>query len=305
MTEDVDATAAATAAPPATQSLAPAGGRPSSAVGWWERVDRRDAARTIAVVAAAGIVAGLEAAGVAWPVVVGVTIAGLVMGCWPILVEAWGDVRARRMSMELSMLIAIAAAATIGQWVTALVITAFVLAAEILEDLSLDRGRDALADLMSFLPTTVQVRDGDRLVTVPLAGLTTGRIVVVSPGSAVPVDGTVIAGRASVDQSRITGESMPVDVTVGSAVYAGSVSRIGALEIRAERVGADSSYGQIIEMVRAAQSSPLSTPVLGHEGAVYDVAIGSNGIVAERELLGLIDELRKRLAEKGNESFVR
>lgn len=153
------------------------------------------------------------------------------------------------------MLIAIVAAAAIGQWVTALVITAFVLAAEILEDLSLDRGRDALADLMAFLPATVQVRDGGALHAVPLATVRVGQVVVVPPGGGVAVDGVVIAGRSSLDQSRITGEAMPVDVAVGTSVYAGSVNQVGAIEVRADRVGADSSYGQIIETVRSAQSS--------------------------------------------------
>lgn len=237
------------------ERLAAAGAARAGQEPWWARIDRRDVARTLAVVLVAGIVAVLQAAGAGWIAVVAVTVAGLLLGCWPILAEAWGDVRARRMSMELSMLIAIVAAAAIGQWLTALVITAFVLAAEILEDLSLDRGRDALTDLMAFLPSTVQIRDDDALRTVPLAQVRVGMVVVISPGGGVPVDGTVISGRSSLDQSRITGESMPVDVAPGSDVYAGSVNRMGAIEVRAQRVGDESSYGQIIQIVRAAQSS--------------------------------------------------
>jgi heavy metal translocating P-type ATPase len=211
--------------------------------------------RILGVAAFAAVVALLSAAGVPWRVGAGVAGAGLVVGCWPILAEAFDDARARRMSMELSMLIAIVAAAAIGSLLTALVITVFVLAAEILEDLSLDRGRDALTDLMEFLPSTVQVRDGAQMKAVPLATVVPGQVVVVSPGGRVPVDGTVVAGQSSVDQSRITGESMPVDVEAGGSVYAGSVNQMGALQIRAERVGPDSSYGQIVEAVRDAQSS--------------------------------------------------
>lgn len=274
MTDNVS-TAARTNAP----QTAVAGTGPGSGAGWWTRVDRRDATRTIAVAAAAGLVAVLEAAGVVWPVVVSVTVAGLLAGCWPILIEAWGDIRSRRMSMELSMLIAIAAAAAIGQWVTALVITAFVLAAEILEDLSLDRGRDALSDLMAVLPVTVQIREADRLVTVPLADVVAGKIVVVSPGGSIPVDGTVIAGRSEVDQSRITGESLPVEVESGSAVYAGSVNQIGAIEVRAEHVGADSSYGQVIETVRAAQASRAPAQRLADRLAAWLVYVALGAAV--------------------------
>src|SRR5699024_5916302 len=133
----------------------------------WRRIDRGDLARTLFVAACALAVAlGLTWP---WPAVPVVAVVGIIVGCWPIATEAFEDVRHRRMSMEPSMLIAIVAAAAIGEWTTSLVITAFVLAAEILEDLSMDRGRDALTDLMSFLPETVQVRDVDDTRTVALA----------------------------------------------------------------------------------------------------------------------------------------
>ncbi|WP_211215799.1 heavy metal translocating P-type ATPase [Microbacterium indicum] len=219
----------------------------------WSRIDRGDLARTLFVAACAAAVAlGLTGP---WPSVPVVAVLGLVVGCWPILAEAWEDVRHRRMSMELSMLIAIAAAAAIGEWVTSLVITTFVLAAEILEDLSMDRGRDALTDLMAFLPETVQLRDGADVVVSPLAEVRAGQVVVIAPGGRIPVDGTVVAGSSSVDQSRITGESLPVDVAVGSEVLSGSINQVGAVDVRAERIGADSSYGRIVEAVREAQSS--------------------------------------------------
>lgn len=135
-------------------------GRAEPSASLWSRIDRGDLARAL-FVAACAVAVGL---GVTWPWarLPAVAVVGLAVGCWPILAEALHDARRRRMSMETSMLIAIAAAAAIGEWTTALVITAFVLAAEILEDLSMDRGRDALTDLMAFLPETVQVRDGER-----------------------------------------------------------------------------------------------------------------------------------------------
>lgn len=222
---------------------------------WWDRIDKGDLARTAMVVLAAALVAILDAAAV--PVAITVVTASVVIlvGCWPILVEAGEDLIHRRMSMELSMLLAIVAAVILGQWVTALVITAFVLAAEILEDLCMDRGRDALTDLMSFLPSTVQIQTADGVRTLKLDEVRTGQIVVVAPGGRIPVDGAVVAGSSSVDQSRITGESMPREVTAGARVFAGSVNGTGALEVRTERVGAESSYGQIIHVVERAQAS--------------------------------------------------
>ena len=187
----------------------------------------------------------------------------LAVGCWPILVEAAGDLRERRMSMELSMLLAIVAAAVIGEWVTALAVTVFALCAEVLEDLSMDRGRDALTDLMSFLPQTARVvatpesaesAESSGTTDVPLDEVRPGQVIALSPGGRVPVDGVVRTGRADVDQSRITGEALPVQVGPGDRVPAGSITR-GALELEVERVGKESSYGRIVAAVRHAQSS--------------------------------------------------
>lgn len=239
----------------------------------WQRIDKTDLARTGFVAACAIVAALLATFGAAWWAIAAFAVVALVIGCWPILVEAWEDIRARRMSMELSMLIAVAAAAAIGEWVTALTITAFVLAAEILEDLSLDRGRDALTELMTFLPSVVQVRDGDTVRTVDLAEVTAGQVVVVSPGGRIPVDGIVVEGGSSVDQSRITGEPLPIDVTPGSTVFAGSINQVGALALRAERVGEESSYGQIVASVQAAQTSQAPVQRLADRLAAYLVYI--------------------------------
>lgn len=251
--------------------------RPETLGSLWARIDRGDLAR-VATVAGFAVVAGLASwSPIAWWWTAGLAAVGLAVGCWPILVEAWEDVRSRRMSMELSMLIAIVAAALIGEWVTALVITAFVLAAEILEDLSLDRGRDALTDLMGFLPTRVQLRDGDRVREVELDRVRVGDPVVVTPGGRVPVDGVVVEGRSSLDQSRVTGESLPVDVEVGDAVFAGSVNSTGALVVRAEQVGESSSYGRIVAAVKAAQESQAPVQRLADKVAGWLVYVALGG----------------------------
>lgn len=243
----------------------------------WRRIDRTDLARTLFVAACALAVAlGFTAP---WPRVPVVAVVGLVVGCWPILTEALGDLRRRRMSMELSMLLAIIAAAAIGEWTTALVITAFVLAAEILEDLSMSRGRDALTDLMSFLPQTVRVRAGGEVHQRPLSEVAPGQVVLIAPGGRVPVDGTVVAGTSTLDQSRITGESLPVEVGVGDEVFAGSINQVGAVEVRAERVGAESSYGQIIAAVSRAQSSEPPVQRLADRLAAWLVYLAIIGAV--------------------------
>ena len=222
-----------------------------------DRIERSDILR-IAVVGLAVLGAWVAGAtGTPGWAVGSVGAAALLVGCWPLVVEAVGDLRERRMSMELSMLLAIVAAAAIGEWVTALAVTVFALCAEVLEDLSMDRGRDALTDLMSFLPQTARVVTGphtDEVSEVPLDKVRPGQVIALSPGGRVPVDGVVRTGRADVDQSRITGEALPIQVGPGDRVPAGSITR-GALELEVERVGEDSSYGRIVAAVRHAQSS--------------------------------------------------
>ena len=178
---------------------------------------------------------------------------GLLIGGWPILKEASESLVARRMTMELSMTIAIVAAAAIGQFFTALVITLFVLVAEVLEGLTVDRGRRAIRDLLEFLPREVSVRRDGSIRSVSAEEVSVGDAILVAPGGRIPVDGAVLSGHSFVDESRITGESMPVEKTAGGQVFAGSINQSGALEIAAERIGRDTSYGKIVETVERAE----------------------------------------------------
>src|SRR5208282_3627814 len=126
-------------------------------------------------------------------------IAGVLVGGWPIFKEAFEHVAARRMTMELSMAIAIVAAAAISEYFTALIITLFVLVAEVLEGMTVSRGRRAIRDLLDFIPRTVTVRRGDGGREIPADALKIGDSVLVNPGAQVPVDGVVIGGRSFVD----------------------------------------------------------------------------------------------------------
>ena len=204
-------------------------------------------------------------------------VAGLLIGGWPILKEAFENVLQRRMTMELSMTIAIVAAAAIGQFFTALVITLFVLVAEVLEGLTVGRGRKAIRDLLEFLPSEVSVRRTGSIHTISAAELNVGDAILVAPGGRIPVDGAVLSGQSFVDESRITGESMPVEKVHGASVFAGSINQSGALEVRADRIGRDTSYGKIIEAVERAERSRAPVQRLADRMAGYLVyfALGS------------------------------
>ena len=188
----------------------------------------------------------------------GVTVAGVlctIAGGFPIYREALENILERRMTMELSMAIAILAALAIREIFTALVITLFVLAAEVLEGLTVGRGRRAIEKLLDLLPHTAVVQRSGSWADVPSRDVSAGDVVLVKPGSRIPVDGRVIAGHSFVDQAAITGESMPVEKVAGTNVFAGTMNQSGALEIRVEKLGRDTTFGKIIEAVERAEQS--------------------------------------------------
>ena len=154
-------------------------------------------------------------------------IVGLAVGGWPIFREAVENLLSRRMTMELSMSIAIVAAAAVGEFATALLIAVFVLVAEELEEMTVSRGRRAIRELLAALPESVTVRREGRIVEIVAEALTAGDAVLLAPGSRVPADGAVIAGHSFVDQSQITGESVASEKETGHPRFRGLDQRIG------------------------------------------------------------------------------
>lgn len=182
-------------------------------------------------------------------------LAATLIGGYPIFKEAFENIIERRMTMELSMTIALVSALAIGEFFTALVITAFVLGAEILEGLTVGRGRRAIQDMLDFLPQIASVLRNDQVIEVDTNTILPGEIVLIRPGSRIPVDGHVVSGHSFVEQAAITGEPMPSEKTIGSEVYAGTINQAGTLQVRVDRLGKETTFGKIIEAVENAEHS--------------------------------------------------
>ena len=223
-----------------------------STVGWRD-IEKSEIARIVFV--------GLAAAAVwfrIWEPFDRISLIGVIgalVGGYPIYHEAIESILERRMTMELSMTIAIGAAVAISEFFTALVIIAFVLIAEILEDLTVGRGRRAIRDLLDLIPDVATVRREGRMEELHSADLRVGDVVVVKPGSRVSVDGRVIRGHSFVDQSAITGESLPVEKLPGAAVYAGTINQSGILEVETTGTGSQTAFGRIIAAVEEAEKN--------------------------------------------------
>jgi Cd2+/Zn2+-exporting ATPase/Cu+-exporting ATPase len=181
--------------------------------------------------------------------------AGTVIGGFPIYKEAWENLLKRRMTMELSMTIALLAALAIGQFFTAIVIAFFVLLAELLEGYTVGSGRRAIEKLINALPRHVTVRRNGQESELRAEELSAGEVIVIRPGERIPVDGSVARGSSYVDQSSITGESLPIEKTEQSKVFAGTINKNGVLEVSVEQVGRDTTFGKIIQVVEQAEKS--------------------------------------------------
>src|SRR5260221_10316680 len=181
--------------------------------------------------------------------------AGTVIGGFPIYKEAWENLLKHRMTMELSMTIALLSALAIGQFFTAIVIAFFVLFAELLEGYTVGGGRRAIESLINALPRHVTVRRNGQESELNAEELSIGEVIVIRPGERILVDGTVINGSNYVDQSSITGEWLPIEKTEQSKVFAGTINKNGVLEVSVERVGRDTTFGKIIQVVEQAEKA--------------------------------------------------
>lgn len=161
----------------------------------------------------------------------------------------------RQVISHTLMSLGVLAALAIGQWATALVIVFFMRVGEYVENFTADGARRAVKDLTALTPQSARVERNGAEIEVPITDICSGDVVIVRPGEKLPVDGEVLAGQATMDQSIITGESMPVEVAAGSQVYAATIAQLGSIRIRTSRVGADTTFGRVVKMVEEAETN--------------------------------------------------
>jgi Cd2+/Zn2+-exporting ATPase/Cu+-exporting ATPase len=152
------------------------------------------------------------------------------------------------------MSLGVFAALAVGEWATAAVVVFFMRIGDYTERFTAERARRAVKDLTTLAPQTARVERGGKEVSLPLAQVRPGDVVIVRPGETIPVDGEVISGQAAVNQAAITGESLPVEAGPGSHVYAATQANLGALRVRAAHIGADSTFGKVIRLVEEAEA---------------------------------------------------
>jgi len=171
------------------------------------------------------------------------------------------------------MTLGVVAALFVGEWVTALIVVFFMRVGDYIERYTTEQARQAVKSLSSLAPQTARVVWDGVEAEVPIASISIGDLVVIRPGERIPVDGEVVVGHAAVDQSAITGESMPVDVGPGAHVYAATIAHGGSIQVNSVHIGRESTFGRIIKMVEEAEANRADVQRFADKFSTYFLPI--------------------------------
>ena len=178
-----------------------------------------------------------------------------------------------KISSALLICIAMFAAIAIGDLFAAGEVAFIMAIGALLEDATTNRAKKGLKQLISLAPTTGRRIIEEREEIIPAEQIELNDILRILPGETIPVDGEIIVGETSVDHSIMTGESLPVDKTIGDSVFCGTINRFGAVDIRATKVGEDSSLQKLIRMVEEAENKQAPMQRIADKAASWLVPV--------------------------------
>src|SRR4030042_1106734 len=186
-------------------------------------------------------------------------IASLILGGYPIVKSAIQTLFIPDLNVDTLVSVAAISAAAVGAYREAAAVLFIMLLGESLEGITVGKARKAIASLIQLSPKMAWVRQGDEEVQVPIEDVKPKEVVIVKPGERIPVDGKIISGCASINQSTLTGESIPVEKEVGDKVYCGTFNESGSCEIEATQVADDTKLAQIKRLILEAQAEKSPT----------------------------------------------
>jgi len=223
-----------------------------------------------------------------WYTVVGFVIAFLAGGSRS-AIEAVGNVLRGKLDIDLLMVVAALAAAGVGQARDGAILLFLFSLSETLQQYAMGNTKRAVVALMKLRPDEANLEQADgQIVRVKVEELALGQIVVVKPGERLPVDGTIVRGMSAVDQSPVTGESVPVDKNPEDTVFAGSVNGYGVLAVRVEKLASQSTLARMIDLVASAQAERSPSERFSEWfGSRYTFVVLFGSIVAFGVFLGL------------------
>lgn len=190
---------------------------------------------------------------------IGLYVAAYIVGGWDVSRHAWHALRERRLDTDGLMVVAAIGAAFLGEFAEGALLLFLFSLGHALEERALDRARRAVRALADLAPKTALVRRDGKEQELPVESLQLDDVVIVRPGVRIPVDGIILDGDSGIDQSSVTGESLPVDKTIGDQVFASTVNGEGALEVKVTRLAKDSTLARVMKMVEEAQAQKSPT----------------------------------------------
>jgi Zn2+/Cd2+-exporting ATPase len=203
-----------------------------------------------------------------------VLLIGVAIGLYPLVKTGVLDlVCERKIGTEIFVTVATIVALLGREYVAAAVLMDIILFAEFVAEMNTDRARASIQALIGSVPRVAVVRDGGTERTVPVEELKPGDVVLVRAGEKIPVDGTVVGGQGSVNESSITGESLPIEKSVDSSVLAGTVVESGALDVRTEKVGQDTMFARIVALVEHAEEEQAPVQKLADKVSAWLIPV--------------------------------
>jgi len=186
-------------------------------------------------------------------------MAAYIFGGWDVSQHAWHALREKKFDTDSLMIVAAIGAAFLGEFAEGALLLFLFSLGHALEERALDRARRAVRALAELAPKTALVKRDDKEQELPVEALQLEDVVIVRPGVRIPVDGVILSGNSGVDQSSVTGESLPVDKAAGDKVFASTVNGEGALEVKVTRLAKDSTLTRVMKMVEEAQAQKSPT----------------------------------------------
>jgi Cd2+/Zn2+-exporting ATPase len=209
-----------------------------------------------------------------------------LIGIGPIIHRAWSALMVKSFSIELLITIAVAGALFIQEFTEGAIVTFLFLFGAFLEKRTLAKTRSSIQSLLDMAPNTARVMREGEIEEVDIDEVEVGETVIVQPGGKIPVDGTIIKGKAQINESAISGESVLQNKTLKDEVFSGSVIDTGYIELEAVKVGEDTTFSKIIEMVEEASERKSGTEKFLNRFAQYYTP----GIVVLAVLVGILTQ---------------
>src|SRR6185369_11766071 len=175
----------------------------------------------------------------------------------PVVISAINALIHKKVTVDLLASIALAASLINREWTSVAFINLMITSARIFGDYTEARAQTAIKSLLKLRPEIVKIKKGSGIETVPVEKVKINDLVIIETGDRVPIDGIIIEGEGSIDQSSLTGESLPISKIVGQKVLSSTLCVSGSLIVKTEKVGADTTLEKIIALVESAQAGKL------------------------------------------------